>query len=715
MMKFKSVMMASIMAVIFNSSAYAQLPGWLDGKWLANTVYEIQGDTIKKIEYGTTVNLGEFTINEDSVIVIDGKESNLIVLNDDQALAYKTNPAFKFPKYDNLTLPEKYKWVAGSWTDGELVITFTEKTVTIKQGEYVANSGIYYVDDSGLFDVFWDKNSPDESFIINGDVVAYEGGDNLIKLPEQQKQTGQSEVSDNNPISSLNTSSKPYEGDIKWLYGVWVHNGTEIYITPKYYQARRENDTYLADKDLFELDKIQYVVTEEDNQILGKVIRLDDFYLDPTSKLIYTLSNIDKRLYMEKISNYVSPVISYGKWVLVGLVAIAVLIFIIQFIIKNAYKAIETAKEKIKEMKDSIEKAGKELTIKTKEVKSKVSKLPDNTISFTGNLRNQISQTVSKANSEFLGIGKLLLICLLILFLLDFQLGVLLLFTMLVLFVVKITSNKLFSKTIECTSTLVDKINNKPELWLLLAGIFIFREFNAALGIAIIIMGLFYLFARTESERKQSFYFAFNTIIMDVKNNMAYITFWGLILIIFLLLNYFYVGILNYISVVILLLFIVNYFQPSIFRKVKRQLSELYQKVAQPSPFTKIEKMLNSKTKITVVLLVSLCIVFSAQQASVVNTLPYLLEGGTEFEITNTTAPPAPSSAKDRDSGAKSEVDLAREEIRGLNIQKNILTTKLIGTFDPMQRERISAQISDIDNRIEYLSDYLIQRTGMPF
>ena len=714
-MKFKSVMMATIMAIIFHGPAYAQLPDWLDGKWLANTVYEIEGNTIKKVEDGITVNLGKFTINEDSVIVIDGKESDLIVLNDDQALAYKTNPDFKFPKYDNLTLPEKYKWVAGSWTDGDHIITFGEKDVTIKQGEYVVNSGIYYVDDSGLFDVFWDKDDREDSFIINGDVVAYEGGDNLYKLPEQQKQTAPSTSSDNDPISSLNTSSKPYEGDIKWLYGVWVHNGTEIYITPKYYQARRENDTYLADKDLFELDKIQYAVTEEDNPILGKIIRIDDFYLDPTSKLIYTLTNVDRRQYMEKISNYVSPVISCGKWVLAGLVAIAVLFFIIQFIIKNAYKAIKTAKEKAKEMKSSVVKTRKELAVKAKEVKSKASRLSDNTISYTGKLQNQISQAVSKTNSEFFSIGKLALICLSILLLLDFQFGVLLLLTISVLFVIKITNYRLFSKTIDFLSTIVREINRKPEIWLILAGIFIYREFNTVLGIVIIIMGLFYLFTRIESERKQSFYFAFNTIIMDAKNNMAYITFWGLTLIIFLLLNYFYVGILNYISVAILLLFIVNYFLPSIFRKVKRQLSELYQKVAQPSIFTKIEKTLQGKTKITVALLLSLCIAFSTQQASVVNTLPYLLEGGAEFEINGTTAAPAPSSAKDRDSGAKSEVDLAREEIRELNKQKNILTTKLIGTFDPMQRERISAQISDIDNRIEYLSDYLIQRTGMPF
>ncbi len=346
MMKLKSVMIASIMAIIFNGSTYAQLPGWLDGKWLANTVYEIKGDTINKVEDGITVNLGKFTINEDSVIVIDGNESNLIVLNDEQALAYKTNPDFKFPKYENLTLPEKYKWVAGSWTDGESIITFGEKDVTIKQGEYLVNSGIYCLDDDGIFSIYWDRNDKEEySFIINGNVIAYEGGDNLIKLPEQQKQTEQSDASDNNPLLSLNTSSKPYECDIKWLYGVWAHNGTEIYITPKYYQARRENDTYLADKDLFELERTKYAVLEEDNPILGKVIRIDDFYLDPTSKLIYTLSDVDKKTYMEKISDYVSPVIFYGKWVLVGLVAIAVIAALIVVFLNLIKIAIKKTKD----------------------------------------------------------------------------------------------------------------------------------------------------------------------------------------------------------------------------------------------------------------------------------------------------------------------------------------------------------------------------------
>lgn len=487
MMKFKSVMMATIMAIIFNGSAYAQLPDWLEGKWLANTVYEIKGDTIKKIEYGITVNLGEFTINEDSVIVIDGKESNLIVLNDDQALAYKTNPAFKFPKYDNLTLPEKYKWVAGSWTDGESVITFTEKNVTIKQGEYVVNSGIFYVDDSGMFDVFWDKNDREDSFIINGNVVAYEGGDNLYKLPEQQKQAAPSEVSDNNPISSLNTSSKPYEGDIKWLYGVWVHNGTEIYITPKYYQARRENDTYLADKDLFELDKIQYVVTEEDNQILGKVIRLDDFYLDPTSKLIYTLSNVDKRLYMEKISNYVSPVISYGKWVLVGLVAIAIIIFLIFFLVRLVKIAISYIKQWRQQAKEK-------LAIKAQEAKKNVYALKDKAKELSNQTQSAASEFVKGKDRE---VYYCLLIGLYLLLFFSIILGILILVpTIVYLILKKKRPEKAESIRSVCSSKLA-LLESHPHLKrgfiIFIVGLLAFRLISINIGLIIILLACVYL------------------------------------------------------------------------------------------------------------------------------------------------------------------------------------------------------------------------------
>ncbi len=508
MMKhLKFVMIASIMAIIFNGSAYAQLPDWLDGKWLANTVYEIKGDTIKKVEDGITVNLGEFTINEDSLIIIDGKESDLIVLNADKALAYKTNPNFKFPKYDNLTLPEKYKWVAGSWTDGESIITFGEKDVTIKQDEYVVNSGIYYVDDSGSFNVFWDKNGQEDYFIINGDVVAYEGGDNLYKLPEQQQteQSEQSEASDNNPLLSLNTSSKPYEGDIKWLYGVWTHNGTEIFITPKYYQARRENDTYLADKDLFELDKIQYAVTEEDNQILGKVIRIDDFYLDPTSKLIYTLSNVDKRMYMEKISNYVSPVISYGKWILVGLATIAVLITLSIIVVRFVKKVAKKAKKKAVDAKILAEQKRAKLAEKSKafndSLKSKASRFSEGASVLAEQAKNSIKHPTS---------GILLLYSILVLLFVDYGLGLILSILFLAYILIKKFTPNVAESIISTLNGWREKISSKPlrahGLVLLLIAYLVWREFSPIAGLLLIIPAVVFLvMVNKRPERLESF------------------------------------------------------------------------------------------------------------------------------------------------------------------------------------------------------------------
>ena len=327
MKHYVSFMTAIVTMAIFGSLAYAQTPDWLEGKWLGDGIYDIEGNVIKKTEDGITFNLGEFTIDEGNAIIINGKESGLIVLNDDEAIAFSTNPNYKFKKYDNITFPEDYKWVIGSWTDGNYIVTFTEKEVSVKQGEAVVNKGIYYIDETTdeyaikytSLNIYWDKSDGD-GLVLNGNTIAYEGGDNLIKLPEQ---AGQSEAASSNPISLLTTSSQPYKGNLKWLYGTWVKDGTEIYITPKYYQARRENDSYLAGKELSELEKTEYVVIEEENQILGKVIRLDEFYLDPTSKLLYTLSGVDQKSYMEKTSNYVSPVIRYGKWVLIGLIAIA--------------------------------------------------------------------------------------------------------------------------------------------------------------------------------------------------------------------------------------------------------------------------------------------------------------------------------------------------------------------------------------------------------
>lgn len=709
-----SFMIAIVTMAIFGSSAYAQTPDWLEGKWLGDGIYDIEGNVIKKTEDGITFNLGEFTIDEGNAIIINGKESGLIVLNDDEAIAFSTNPNYKFKKYDNITFPEDYKWVIGSWTDGNYIVTFTEKEVSVKQGEAVVNKGIYYIDETTdeyaikytSLNIYWDKSDGD-GLVLNGNTIAYEGGDNLIKLPEQ---AGQSEAASSNPISLLTTSSQPYKGNLKWLYGTWVKDGTEIYITPKYYQARRENDSYLAGKELSELEKTEYVVIEEENQILGKVIRLDEFYLDPTSKLLYTLSGVDQKSYMEKTSNYVSPVIRYGKWVLIGLIAIAALIALTIIVVRLVKKAAKKAKEKAAAAKIVAEQKRAELSEKAKALKLKTSQITEQALDKTSQMASQIKSEAS------LGIRNAALISLLILLLLDFSLGIIFLFLTIVLFVIKIINKGLAAKILNSLSNSVETLNNKPEWWLILIGILMFREFNAVLGIVITIIGLFYLFTKKDSIRKQSFYSTFKKIVDDTKANHSCILFWGIVLTAFFILNIFFSGIIFYIAIAILVVFLVNFCRPSAFDKAKVSISKIYEIATQPASYKKLEKILQSKAKYAIYAIIGLVVIFNTQKASVVNTIPFLFEnGGTEIEVNRTEAAPAPSTIDNSDNSNKSDVELAREEIQELNKQRTILTAKLVATFDPDERERIDATIKAIDDRFEYLSDYLIRKTGFPF
>lgn len=289
-------LIAIIMMVAIGGTACAQTPNWLDGRWLgAGEIYDIEENTINKIEAGHTECLGIFTINDNSVIVIDGKESALAVLNDEHALVYKRNPDYKFPKYEEMTLPNKYKWIKGTWTDGENIMTFTEKRVIVKRGGNIVNSGIFYLDLGGFFQVYWDQSSDEEfSFIINGDAIAHEGGDNLVKLPDMN---GQSK-------SAVNR----LEG-YEWLEANWSGSDVQqvfVKITPQYYQLVGE--MWNEDMNLANAEKKEYVIKVVHDQFLGDVKGICDdqdsdyatIYLDEAKKAIYWVYDFDSKVYLTK-------------------------------------------------------------------------------------------------------------------------------------------------------------------------------------------------------------------------------------------------------------------------------------------------------------------------------------------------------------------------------------------------------------------------------
>ena len=353
--------------IALSISSFAQPIDWLNGKWLAaGEIFEIDGNTIQKTVDGSSIQLGEFIIDEDNCLSVDGKPIGLVISLESQSLSYSTNPEYHFPKYENLSLAPKFSFLIGSWTDGSNVISITEKNIIVKQGDYVVDKGIFFVDDNGFVNAYWEKGNFQDGLIVGGDVLSIEGGDSLIKLPEQSSNA--EETSD--ILSTLTLSSKPYDGDIKWIYGLWKlpDSKAEIYITPKYFQARGANDSYLEGKEITELEKVPYVVKEEDNKLLGTIIKVGDYYLDISSQLLYSLSGLDKRSYLEKTENYVSPLIKYGKWVLLGLIGITALVFLLILIIRLLKKCISTLKQWRLKTKEK-------LAIKSQEAKKKATEL----------------------------------------------------------------------------------------------------------------------------------------------------------------------------------------------------------------------------------------------------------------------------------------------------------------------------------------------------
>ena len=389
-----SIMMATIMMVIFGGSTYAQTPDWLDGKWLAaGEIYVIEGNQIEKIIGEGTVQLGEFVLAEDNSLWVDGRPLGLIASPEKQALVYETNPGRAFPKYEDLSLGSKYSWVAGSWTDGSDVLTFTEKEVSFKKSGNVVDKGIFFIDENGLIDVYWENDSFSEGLMACGDAIAYQGGDRLVKIPEHADEGAEG----TDLIASLTESSTPYEGDVKWVYGRWTmpDSREEIYITPKYYQARGANDSYLAGKEITELEKVEYTVMEEKNQVRGDVIRLGDYYLDTTEKLLYSFTGIDGRNYLEQTEKYVSPVIRYGKWVLLGLAGIAAIVFLVILLIRLIKKMVASFKK-------WRQKTKAKLVIKTQVAKEKAKALGEKAKELSGQAQvsaKNLAQNIEEASS----------------------------------------------------------------------------------------------------------------------------------------------------------------------------------------------------------------------------------------------------------------------------------------------------------------------------
>ncbi len=229
------------------------LPEWLDGTWLAaGEVYQILGPSVRILtDEGTTVTRGTLTIDANLRLIIDGNRSSVMLLPQEKTLVYYTNPSFHFPKYEDLQLPEEKASIIGTWVydwgeEDSYSVTFTDKTITIKDNGRIVNSGKFFLD--GVFvNVYWDRpnDSGQDSFMFDGS-LCIEGGDCLVKKEERK---------------SFNPK------DYDWVKGEWFGKGepynylyaTRVIITDSYWQIANNEDAEPAQR-VLQTEKRPYTI-----------------------------------------------------------------------------------------------------------------------------------------------------------------------------------------------------------------------------------------------------------------------------------------------------------------------------------------------------------------------------------------------------------------------------------------------------------------------
>lgn len=257
--------------------------------------------------FGDIKAIVEKNSDADPRIYLDEREKALYWIYDFDQKKYLTNGKSEMREKETKRPDrpvDKKKIILGSWTDGEHLITFTDKTVKVYQGEYLVDEGTYhldgYDDHSDYVTVDWkyDRYVDGDCLVVGEDGVSIEAGYDLVKIPKQADIEG----GISNIIALFTESSKPYDGNLEWVYGLWKvpESKAEIYVAPTYYQARGAKDSYLDGKMITELDKVPYTVSIDENSLVGTIVRLGDYYLDTVSKLMYSMSGLGKRKYLQK-------------------------------------------------------------------------------------------------------------------------------------------------------------------------------------------------------------------------------------------------------------------------------------------------------------------------------------------------------------------------------------------------------------------------------
>lgn len=382
------------------------------------------------------------------------------------------------------------------------------------------------------------------------------------------------------------------------------------------------------------------------------------------------------------------------KWVLVGigiLGACALLIVLIK-------KAFAKIKNSIPDAKNAIQ--GKRV-----ELSEKATQLNES-------LKEKSNILISKAKEESpINLKKLTITSLLIYLFLDNKLGLILLLTSFILFIIKLVNSSLITKAFQNLSSLVNKFNQKPEIWIILCGLVIYRELNAFCGIVATLIGIIYLFHKKDSHIKKALYSSFEKISSDAQSNPLYAFFWALIVLAFLLLNYFFLDILQYLALILFICFIVYCIKPSIFKKSAVWISEQYTNLPQSSILKKTESIAQSKWKIAIYIFIGLIVTFSARQNAMIFMAPDMFvketknsKGGnmdvsTSVEIKNFAKP-------------KTEVELLRERRSEIKKRMDEIHHRMINPSYFGETQRLKEEFDYYSEQFDAISEELFRRTG---
>lgn len=462
---------------------------WMNGTWLSTTeCIKISGSSISKTVDGDIIWEGSFYVDDDYELIIDSDSPHgRLKINPSLKVVewyISSNPLIKLEDY---TLPQEYNFLLGKWTDGSTIIEFSREKMLERNGKgELIKEGYYYIDDGNLYPI-WD--SPTESYdnyVVGTNFLAYEGGDSLAKLPDSID----TEASNENLINAFSKNQRAYDGEIKWAYGEWHLPSNDsrprILLTPKYYQAVGPLDEYLENEDFKDLPKEEYSVVEEDNRYLGTVVRVGDFYLDTIEKRVYCVNGLDNKQYLTKTAKYVSPIIKYGKWVLLGLIAIAVAAFLVILLVnllRKAVRGFKTWAQKVKSRRANKIQAAKEkrAEIETRHEHNSIQR---------PNVRFDIKRPrLSKAHwCLIIGLYFLLFLSLIV--------GIIILIPTIVFFILRKMNKEKADSLVAFCKGKIAPITSRPRLKrslvLLLFGLFVYFYIGFGIGIITILLAFIY-------------------------------------------------------------------------------------------------------------------------------------------------------------------------------------------------------------------------------